>query len=111
MAIINNNLKNIHANNHHYHNTRQYDEESVDTYQMEMGEDFEMPSIANQKKLRQTALVPKDKWETFTVRNKGKETSSPMMEKPSKNNYQLSKGFHESAGNNFFSQFHEKNKR
>lgn len=43
-----------------------YDEESVDTYQMEMGEDFEMPSMRTNQRLRQTVLNSKKSWDTLT---------------------------------------------
>lgn len=47
-----------------------------------------MPNLVNDKqKLRQTALSPKDKWDTFTVRNKGNNKNNNQIETPEKNKY------------------------
>lgn len=91
-------------NDHHYHD---YDNESVDTYQMELGEDYEMPRIAQQQRqrLRQTVLNKNSmkNWDTMSSRTKGANPSSP-------------KGFHkskitESAGFQDFQRIIEKNRK
>ena len=71
-----------------------FDNDSVDTYQMEMGEDYEMPSIKTNQRLRQTIYTDKNQWDTMTAR-------SPQKKK---------KNIHESAGNKVFNRIIEENK-
>lgn len=50
---------------------------------MELGEDMEMPNLINNvHKLRQTALVPKDRWDTYTMRNNDKNPNKINQKYP-----------------------------
>lgn len=73
-----------------------------------------MPSLSNNQKLRQTALVPKDRWDTYTVRNNGTTKNTTQLNASQEKNKivnTMKKKVHESAGQNFFHKFHEVNKQ
>lgn len=55
-----------------------FDNESVDTYRMEMGDDYEMPSIRTNQKLRHTFFNNKNSWDTMT--HKAYPTKVPIDE-------------------------------
>lgn len=74
-----------------------------------------MPNLNNNQKLRQTALVPKERWDTYTVRNNngGSKNINQLNASQEKNKIvnTMKKKVHESAGQNFFHKFHEVNKQ
>ena len=72
----------------------EYDNESIDTYQMEMGDDYEMPNLKTNQRLRQTIFTDKKPWDTFTTRS------------PTKRGNKI----HESAGQRDFNRIIENNK-